>query len=216
MKLPTSQFDDSKEITEGNNDKDDSRKEDLKSFIDANINENINHARHVETEIHTFTGIYMAVVAGVLAFNFAGRDGNTFQLWLHLIILLGGLLAMFLLNRWYTAFDTFMAYAECLSTIKEKMVLSDLSVVEAQNAWKRFTLKYEEGVLDYKVKNPKKEAMVSAFGEDYDSHGRFFAFSIPRAKGGIRTRNFIFGFHGVILIAVALIVIVDLHSLIVL
>ena len=35
--------------------------DDFRAFIDQNITENLNHARHVETEIHTFTGIYMAL-----------------------------------------------------------------------------------------------------------------------------------------------------------
>lgn len=191
--------------------------EELKSYIDSNISENINHARHVEGEIHTFTGIYMAVVAGVLAFNFSGRDGSTFQLWLHLVILLGGVLALFLLNRWYAAFDTFMAYAECLSFIKEKLILGKLKPGEAVKAWDRFPPAYEEAFLDYRVKNPKKKVMTEIFGEEakeYDSKGRLFAYSIPRAKGSLRTRNFIFGFHGVILLAVVLIVVMDLHSLI--
>ena len=193
------------------------QEEEFKGFLDENITENINHARHVEGEIHTFTGIYMAVVAGVLAFNFSGADGNTFQLWLHLVILLGGVLAMFLLNRWYAAFDTFMAYAECLSYIKEKMILGDMNVKEAISSWRRFPPEYEEAFLDYRVKNPKKKVMTDIFGkegEEYETKGRLFAFSIPRSKGSLRTRNFIFGFHGVILLAVALIVIMDLHSLI--
>ncbi|MBR3183163.1 MAG: hypothetical protein IKF61_02275, partial [Firmicutes bacterium] len=61
--------------------------EEFKAFISENITENLNHARHVETEIHTFTGIYMAVVAGVLAFDFSGRHGVAFGVLVHMILL---------------------------------------------------------------------------------------------------------------------------------
>ena len=46
-------------------------KNDLVAFLQGCMTENLNHARHIETEIHTFTGIYMAVVAGVLGFGFS-------------------------------------------------------------------------------------------------------------------------------------------------
>ena len=46
-------------------------KNDLVAFLQGCMTENLNHARHMETEIHTFTGIYMAVVAGVLGFGFS-------------------------------------------------------------------------------------------------------------------------------------------------
>ena len=33
------------------------QEDEFKSFIQTNVTENLNHARHIETEIHTFTGI---------------------------------------------------------------------------------------------------------------------------------------------------------------
>ena len=202
-----------KELQEFNN----IQTEELESFIEQNISENLNHARHVETEIHTFTGIYMAVVAGVLAFNFTGKDSSSFSVIVHFILLGGGLLAMFLLNRWYTAFDVFMAHAEGLSFIKENMILGKITSEEAIEVWKKFTAAISEAV-ENREPRPQKAAFA-ALDEKYQEARKavpgFFAFKIPKRGGkGPSTRDFIFGFHGVILIAVAIILISDLYKLV--
>ena len=191
--------------------------DDFRAFIDQNITENLNHARHVETEIHTFTGIYMAVVAGVLAFNFTGREGSSFSVIVHIILLGGGLLAMFLLNRWYTAFDVFMAHAEGLCFIKEQMVLGCMTPAEAVKVWRTFNTALNKAVEDREQK--PKEAAFAALDEKYikarEAGFRLFAFKIPTKGGkGPSTRDFIFGFHGVILISVAIILISDIYKLV--
>ena len=193
--------------------------EELKSFISENITENLNHARHVETEIHTFTGIYMAVVAGVLAFDFSGRHGVAFGVMVHMILLLGGFLAILLLNRWYTGFDTFMASAECLSYLKEMLILNGMNSNEALALWSVFTESYNDAVKNGKVtkdKSAKDLAFESVFGEDgyknYKVTDRLFAFKVPKS-GKARTRDYVYGFHIIILASVAIIIFRDLYGL---
>lgn len=194
--------------------------EEFKAFLSENIVENLNHARHVETEIHTFTGIYMAVVAGVLAFDFSGRHGVAFGVLVHMILLIGGFLAILLLTRWYTAFDTFMASAECLSYLKEKILIGEMDVQSALTFWSAFTTRYNQAVKNGEAtrsKNAKAIAFEAVLGEEkykeYKSTDRLFAFSIPR-KGQARTREYVFGFHIVILASVAVIIFRDLYGLV--
>ena len=194
--------------------------EEFKAFISENISENLNHARHVETEIHTFTGIYMAVVAGVLAFDFTGRHGVAFGVLVHMIILVGGFLAVLLLNRWYTGFDTFMASAEVLSYLKEKLLLREMDTDEVLTFWRTFTERYREAVKNGEATRKKGEksiALEAVLGEEkykeYNSGDRLFAFDIPR-RGQARTREYVYGFHIVVLAAVAIIIFRDLYSLI--
>ncbi len=194
--------------------------EEFKAFISENITENLNHARHVETEIHTFTGIYMAVVAGVLAFDFSGRHGVAFGVLVHMILLVGGFLAVLLLNRWYTAFDTFMASAECLSYLKEKLLLGEMDTKGALRFWKAFTGRYSDAIKNGEATRKKGEkaiAFEAVLGEEaykeYKSSDRLFAFSIPR-RGQTRTREYVFGFHIIILASVAVIIFRDLYGLV--
>ena len=194
--------------------------EEFKAFVSENITENLNHARHVETEIHTFTGIYMAVVAGVLAFDFSGRHGVAFGVLVHMILLVGGFLAVLLLNRWYTAFDTFMASAECLSYLKEKLLLGEMDTRGALEFWRAFTARYSEAIKNGEAtrkKGNKAIALEAVLGEEkykeYKSSDRLFAFNIPR-KGQARTREYVFGFHIIILASVAVIIFRDLYGLV--
>ena len=184
--------------------------EEFKAFISENITENLNHARHVETEIHTFTGIYMAVVAGVLAFDFSGRHGVAFGVLVHMILLVGGFLAVLLLNRWYTAFDTFMASAECLSYLKEKLLMGEMDTKGAVTFWRAFTARYEKAIKDGEATRKKGN---KAKYKEYKSSDRLFAFNIPR-RGQVRTREYVFGFHIIILTSVAVIIFRDLYGLV--
>jgi len=194
--------------------------EEFKAFVSENITENLNHARHVETEIHTFTGIYMAVVAGVLAFDFSGRHGVAFGVLVHMILLVGGFLAVLLLNRWYTAFDTFMASAECLSYLKEKLLLGEMDTRGALEFWRAFTARYSEAIKNGEAtrdRGNKAIALEAVLGEEkyneYKSSDRLFAFNIPR-RGQARTREYVFGFHIIILASVAVIIFRDLYGLV--
>ena len=211
--------------------------EEFKSLISENITENLNHARHIETEIHTFTGIYMAVVAGVMAFDFSGKQGVGFGVMVHFILLCGGLLAIFLLNRWYTGFDTHMASAECLSYLREKLVMDEMSPGEALRLWREFADEYrliaapgeerydeaEQLVAKYKKKKngkrpkPKEVAIgeiIKLRDANYKTSDRLFAFSIPN-RSFISTRDYVYGFHGVILLSITIIIIKDLYGMIV-
>lgn len=193
------------------------QEDEFKSFVQTNVTENLNHARHIETEIHTFTGIYMAVVAGVLAFNFSGRE-TTFAIIVHMIILCGGLLAMMLLGRWYTAFDTHMASAEFLSFLENEMVLGRMDIKRAIALWAEFREAYKVAVEGGALK-PKDEAIATLPEEvqkDYNAIPAFFAFGIPKKNAkGPRTRDFVMGFHGVILVSILIILVKDLYGILI-
>ncbi len=98
---------------------------DLKTFLLECMKENLNHARHIEMEIHTFTGIYMAVAAGVLAFDFSTAEVSTVVLGLYSIMLCAGVIAVLLLNRWYSSFDNHMGQAKAIYRYLSDLYFSD-------------------------------------------------------------------------------------------
>ena len=161
---------------------------DFKAFLQGCMTENLNHARHVETEIHTFTGIYMAVVAGVLAFNFTGKEGASFAAVVYLIMIAGGILALLLLKRWYSAFDRHMTYAERAYYMLEALLLRG---------------KHSQDVID--MWNWPKEDLAAL--ADLDP---IFAFKHPRNPHSPRTRQLIYAFHIAIISALVIILIKEL------
>lgn len=160
-------------------DKDDNRISDLASFLQGCMTENLNHARHIETEIHTFTGIYMAVVAGVLGFGFSinsdglsnGAEGIGASFWINLlpivmyvILILGGNLALSLLDRWYDAFDRHMVYAEKAYYMAEALLLRGKSEEDVIKMWD-WSLEELAALADldpiFAFKHPKKPGVSS-------------------------------------------------------
>ena len=164
------------------------KESDLKEFLQGCMTENLNHARHIETEIHTFTGIYMAVVAGVLAFNFTGREGAHFAVAVYLVMIMGGILAMMLLRRWYGAFDTHMNYAERAYYLLEGLALGVLSLEDVKKRW-----------------NDSVEDLSKIMPNDPS-----FAFHHKRRPHAMRTRWLVITFHFMILLAVVIILIKEL------
>ncbi|MBQ6013663.1 MAG: hypothetical protein IJL27_06435 [Firmicutes bacterium] len=162
---------------------------DFKAFLQGCMTENLNHARHIETEIHTFTGIYMAVIAGVLAFDFSGRQGADFAAAVYIVMLLGGVLALMLVRRWYNAFDRHMVYAERAYYMLEALLLRG---------------KHSQDVIE--IWNWSKEELAAL--ADLDP---IFAFHHPRKKGSPRTRQLIVGFHLAILLCLVIILVKDLY-----
>lgn len=83
------------------------RDNDRKSNFDYEIEmlkENLNHARHIETEILTFESIYMTLVAGVLALADMVKKDGFLVLMLYLALLLYSILNLCLLLRWQDVF----------------------------------------------------------------------------------------------------------------
>ncbi len=82
-----------------------------REFLTTCMVENLNHARHVENERITFNSIYMAVVAGSLAFIFSMQHS-----WLPAILSLAlivlGLVAMLLTRRWNNTFKRHLTFAK--------------------------------------------------------------------------------------------------------
>ena len=152
---------------------------DLAAFLQGCMTENLNHARHIETEIHTFTGIYMAVVAGVLGFGFSiNSDGlsgeevtispsfwiNLLPIVMYIILILGGNLAVSLLSRWYDAFDRHMVYAEKSYYMAEALLLRDKNPEDVIKMWD-WSLDELAALADldpiFAFKHPKKPGVKS-------------------------------------------------------
>ena len=161
---------------------------DLKGFLQGCMTENLNHARHIETEIHTFTGIYMAVVAGVLAFNFTGRDGSSVAAAVYIVMIAGGVLARLLLHRWYGAFDTHMSYAERAYYLLEGLTLGVLSFQDVKDRW-----------------NDPVENLKTIMPNDPS-----FAFHHKINHSSLRTRWLVVGFHYAIIIVLVIILVKDI------
>lgn len=86
-------------------------------FLQSCMSENLNHARHVENERLTFNTVFLALVAGVLAF--CGEIENQKAVfYVYLAITLAGFLSILLTIRWNNAFDRHQTYAqECYKLI---------------------------------------------------------------------------------------------------
>ena len=174
-------------------------KNDLVAFLQGCMTENLNHARHIETEIHTFTGIYMAVVAGVLGFGFSiSKDWlsdivNILPILMYGILLGGGWISLNLLNRWYEAFDRHMVYAEKAYYMLEALLMRGKEVSDVVEIW-----------------NWSKDELAEL--ADLDP---IFAFNHPKKPKVISTRKLVKGFHMVIFVVMLIVFISSLISVIV-
>ncbi len=81
-------------------------------FLIACMSENLEHARHVENERLTFNSIYMAMVAGVLAFVYSLDAPKGFAIGITALMIVLGLLAIMLTMRWDQTFDQHIEYAK--------------------------------------------------------------------------------------------------------
>ncbi len=166
-------------------------KNDLVAFLQGCMTENLNHARHIETEIHTFTGIYMAVVAGVLGFGFSISSDWLFPddtmsvkstiiaflisilpIVMYGVLIKGSGLAASLLDRWYEAFDRHMVYAEKAYYMCEALLLRGKEPSDVIDIW-----------------NWSKDELAEL--ADLDP---IFAFNHPKKAGVAKTRAMIIGF----------------------
>ena len=80
------------------------------NFITACMTENLEHARHVENERLTFNSIFLALVAGAMAFANSLSPLITFGIYLFLTF--AGFLSMVLTSRWNNAFNRHTFYAQ--------------------------------------------------------------------------------------------------------
>lgn len=86
-------------------------------FLLSCMSENLNHARHVENERLTFNTVFLALVAGVLAFS-GEIQNQKVVFYVYLAITLAGFLSILLTVRWNNAFDRHQTYAqECYKLI---------------------------------------------------------------------------------------------------
>ena len=82
-------------------------------FLTDCLEENLEHARHVENERLTFNSIFMALVAGVLAFVYSlPATYGFFAILVTLLLMVVGIIAMQLTHRWDNTFDRHTHYAK--------------------------------------------------------------------------------------------------------
>lgn len=79
-------------------------------FITQCMCQNLEHARHLENERLTFNSIFLALVAGAMAFAGTLNPAVTFGIYLFLTV--AGFLSMVLTARWNNAFSRHIFYAQ--------------------------------------------------------------------------------------------------------
>lgn len=79
-------------------------------FLQNCMIENLNHARHAENERLTFNSIFLALVAGALAF--ASSFPAHIAFFIYLAITMAGFLSMLLTARWNNTFHRHIYYAQ--------------------------------------------------------------------------------------------------------
>ena len=79
-------------------------------FLQNCMIENLNHARHAENERLTFNSIFLALVAGALAFSSSFPAHIAF--FIYLAITMAGFLSMLLTARWNNTFQRHVYYAQ--------------------------------------------------------------------------------------------------------
>lgn len=89
-------------------------------FLTEMMKENLNHARHVENERLTFNSIFLALVAGSLAFSDSFE--SEIALFLYIAMTFAGFLSMLLTSRWNNAFSRHIYFAQqCYKLIHKNM-----------------------------------------------------------------------------------------------
>lgn len=92
-------------------------------FLQNCMDENLNHARHVENERLTFNSIFLALIAGALAF--AGSMPPSIAFFLYLMLTFAGFLSMMLTARWNNAFSRHLFYAQQCYKLIHKNLFGD-------------------------------------------------------------------------------------------
>ena len=79
-------------------------------FLSECMKENLNHARHAENERLTFNSIFLALVAGALAFSNNFTEQISF--FIYLAMTFAGFLSMILTAKWNNTFSRHIFYAQ--------------------------------------------------------------------------------------------------------
>ena len=75
-----------------------------REYYKSCMEQNQEHARHIENERLNFTSIFMAIICGALAFAFDGEPG-VMQIILLAVLILLEVIAIYLVHRWDVAYD---------------------------------------------------------------------------------------------------------------
>lgn len=93
------------------------------TFLTEMMKENLNHARHVENERLTFNSIFLALVAGALAF--ANSFNSEAALFIYIAMTFAGFLSMLLTARWNNAFSRHIYFAQQCYKLIHKDLFGD-------------------------------------------------------------------------------------------
>lgn len=93
------------------------------NFLQNCMIENLNHARHAENERLTFNSIFLALVAGALAFASAFPARIAF--FIYIAITMAGFLSMLLTARWNNTFARHIYFAQQCYKLVHKDLFGD-------------------------------------------------------------------------------------------
>lgn len=89
-------------------------------FLTECMEQNLEHARHVENERLTFNSIFLALAAGSLAF--AGSMAVEFSVMVYAAMVAAGFISILLTARWNNTFNRHLFYAqECYKMIHKSL-----------------------------------------------------------------------------------------------
>lgn len=92
-------------------------------FLQNCMIENLNHARHAENERLTFNSIFLALVAGALAF--ASSFPSEISFFIYLAITMTGFMSMLLTSRWNNTFARHLFFAQQCYKLIHKSLFGD-------------------------------------------------------------------------------------------
>ena len=144
------------------------------AFLSTCMEENLEHARHVENERLTFNSIFMALVAGVLAFVYSiDTDYRIFAISVILLLIVVGFIAMQLTKRWDNTFDRHIHFAKgCCRLLHEHMfpplegfegTLDENEKIEGLEEMSAYCFRPMNPIPDRKINHIRTRKLFSAF-----------------------------------------------------
>lgn len=106
-------------------------------FLNACLSENLEHARHVENERLTFNSIFMAIIAGALAFDNISDTDKPLNIVILLSLQLLLCITISLTERWNEVFD---AHIKCTKDAYSKLQKDFFSEEEKEYRYYSFAV----------------------------------------------------------------------------
>lgn len=122
-------------------------------FVSQCLTENLEHARHVENERLTFNSIFLALVAGALAF--ADSLEATIAAGIYFTLIIAGFLSIVLTARWNNAFDCHLFYAQqCYKLLHENLFGKGYALVGNKTNPEAIDGLYEIPLYSFRIHKP--------------------------------------------------------------